>query len=129
MKANAPADLTSKLTQPLIALQEQLPREDSLAHIAQMNSDSIRLHDEAIHKMEEWLSIPDPIVYDPKPDDPKPDDPKPPIVVVKKQHVVEPSKIAKSTYLETQEEVDEFLGDLRKELEQAIKNNNRIQIR
>jgi len=128
LKANAPADLTSKLTKPLIALQEQLPREDSLAHIAQMNSDSIRLHDEAIHKMEEWLSTIDDRIYDPKPDvtDPKP---VPSIVVVKKQHVVTPSKIAKSTYLETQEEVDEFLGDLRKELEQAIKNNNRIQIR
>jgi len=88
-----------------------------------MNSDSIRLHDEAIHKMEEWLSTVEPPVKDPD------DDPKPPIVVVKKRHVVTPSKIAKNTYLETQEEVDEFLGDLRKELEQAIKNNNRIQIR
>ena len=122
LKANAPADLTSRLIKPLIALQEQLPKEESLAHIAQMNSDSIRLHDEAIHNLEEWISIVEPPVYDPKPDDPKPP-------IVKKQHVVTPAKIVKSTYLETQEEVDEFLGDLRKELEKAIKNNNRIQIR
>ena len=121
LKANAPSDLAGRLTQPLIALQQQLPKEESLAHIAQMNSDSIRLHDEAILKLEEWLSTIEPPIKDP--------DPKPPVVVVKKQHVVTPSKIAKSTYLETQEEVDEFLGDLRKELEQAIKNNNRIQIR
>ena len=53
----------------------------------------------------------------------------PPKPQVKKQRVVKPADIVKTTYLETSDDVNDFLDALRQELEQAIKNNERIQIR
>jgi len=50
-------------------------------------------------------------------------------VIVKKHRVVEPAKLVKSPYLETNQEVKEFIDTLRDELETAIDNNERIQIR
>ena len=49
--------------------------------------------------------------------------------VVKKQRIVKPADIVKTTYLETPDDVNDFLDALRQELEKAIANNERIQIR
>ena len=49
--------------------------------------------------------------------------------VVKKQRVVKPADLVKATYLETSADVNGFLDALRRELEKAIANNERIQIR
>ena len=49
---------------------------------------------------------------------------------VKTQRVVTPAQLVKSgTYLETSDEVRDFLDALRRELERAITNKERIQIR
>jgi hypothetical protein len=48
---------------------------------------------------------------------------------VKPRRVVKPADIVKTTYLETSDDVNGFLDALRQELEQAINNNERIQIR
>jgi hypothetical protein len=48
---------------------------------------------------------------------------------VKKQRVVQPARLVTTTYLETPEDVNSFLNALRQELEQALGNNERIQIR
>ena len=53
----------------------------------------------------------------------------PPPPVVKKQRVVKPAELVKTTYLETSDDVNGFLDDLRQELEKAIASNERIQIR
>ena len=50
-------------------------------------------------------------------------------VVLKKKRVVEPAKLVLSTYLETKADVDGFLDKLRMELEQAIANEERVEIR
>ena len=49
--------------------------------------------------------------------------------MVKKQRIVKPAEIMKTTYLETPDDVNGFLDALRQELEKAIANNERIQIR
>ena len=49
--------------------------------------------------------------------------------VVKKQRIVKPADIVKTTYLETSDDVNGFLDALRQELEKALANNERIQIR
>ena len=49
--------------------------------------------------------------------------------LVKKQRIVKPADIVKTTYLETSDDVNGFLDALRQELEKAIANNERIQIR
>ena len=53
----------------------------------------------------------------------------PPPPAVKKKRVVEPAKLVQSPYLETKADVDGFLDKLRKELEQAIAHDERIEIR
>jgi hypothetical protein len=53
----------------------------------------------------------------------------PPTPVVKKQRVVKPAELVRTTYLETSDDVNGFLDALRQELEKAIANNERIQIR
>ncbi|MGO8901333.1 MAG: hypothetical protein ACLQU5_23715 [Isosphaeraceae bacterium] len=50
-------------------------------------------------------------------------------VTLKKKRVVEPAKLVQSPYLETKADVDGFLDKLRMELEQAIANEERVEIR
>ena len=47
----------------------------------------------------------------------------------KKRRIVQPMRLAGAAYLETPDDVDAFLDRLRTELEDAIKNNERIEIR
>jgi len=51
------------------------------------------------------------------------------VPVVKKQKVVRPADLVSAAYLETKDDVDAFLSALRQELEKAIANDERIQIR
>jgi hypothetical protein len=48
---------------------------------------------------------------------------------VKKHRVVKPSELVTAAYLETADDVTAFLAALRQELEKAIANNERVQIR
>ena len=52
---------------------------------------------------------------------------KPP--VVKTQRIIKPAQLVTKTYLETQDDVEAFLTELRQQLERAIAENERIQIR
>ena len=49
--------------------------------------------------------------------------------VIKPRRVVSPGKFVKSSYLESQADVDAFLDDLRRELTDALAKNERIEIR
>ena len=53
----------------------------------------------------------------------------PPPPMVKKQRIVKPATLVRTTYLETSAEVNDFLDALRTELEQAIANHERVRIR
>ena len=64
-----------------------------------------------------------------KPKDDGPGNTPTPHPVVKKQRVVKPADLVKTTYLETSDDVNGFLNTLRQELEKAIARNERIQIR
>jgi hypothetical protein len=48
---------------------------------------------------------------------------------VKKQRIIKAADVMKKTYLESSDDVNGFLDALRQELEKAIANNERIQIR
>ena len=52
-----------------------------------------------------------------------------PVVPVKKRRVIDAQLLAGSGYIETQADIDNFLARLRKELEQAIAENQRVEIR
>ena len=105
-----------------------MQKEKSLAHITQSESEALKEFDAAVAKIEAWGNIirTDPIIDGRDDVDPPPPTPPTP---PKKQKVIKPAHFMKGNYLETKEEVKGFLEILRKELEQAIDSNERIQIR
>ena len=103
---------------PLENLAKQVSTQDSLAHIGQAESEAVRLKDEALTKIEQYLAR--------KAAEGKTDKDKP---VVKSRRVVSPAKFVTSPYLESQADVDAFLDNLRQELTEALLKNERIEIR
>ena len=103
---------------PLENLAKRVTTYDSLAHIGQAESEAVRLKDEALTQVEQYLAR--------KAEEGKEEQDKP---VVKPRRVVSPGKFVKSSYLESQDDVDAFLDDLRKELADALAKNERIEIR
>ncbi|MOA60228.1 hypothetical protein D3C78_1850530 [compost metagenome] len=52
-----------------------------------------------------------------------------PATPVKKRRVIEVQELAGPGYLETQADIEDFMARLRQELEQAIANQERVEIR
>lgn len=113
---------------PLTSLRKLAEDTQILAHVAQYEAESVKAYDAGVELFEKFVAkatetkavvvtgFAEPAAPAPTP-------------VVKKQRIVRPVEIAKSAYLETLQDVDRFLEKLRAELEQAIDNNERIQIR
>jgi hypothetical protein len=123
--AQGEAGLRAACIKPLEVLKEQVQKEESLAHITQAESEAVKQFDAAVGRIEDYLRK---LAEQKKPEDgSRTMTPPPP--VVKKQRIVKPADLVKSTYLETSDDVNGFLDVLRMELEQAIARNERIQIR
>ena len=103
---------------PLENLAKQVSTQDSLAHIGQAEFEAVRLKDEALTRIEQYLAR--------KAAEGKTDKDKP---VVKPRRIVSPAKFVTSPYLESQADVDAFLNNLRQELTDALLKNERIEIR
>jgi hypothetical protein len=108
---------------PLEALRKQVENYDSLAHITQAEQEAERALDLALGRIEEFAKKPPPpsvgggaTTTEPKP-------------VVKPRRVVKPADLVKTTYLETQEDVNGFLDALKNQLHDAIAKGERIQIK
>jgi hypothetical protein len=52
-----------------------------------------------------------------------------PPVPVKKRRIIDAQLLAGSGYIETQVDIDNFLAKLRRELEEAVADNQRVEIR
>jgi hypothetical protein len=121
------ASLRSACIKPLELLKGQVEKQESLAHITQAEGEAVTEFDVAVGRIEDFLRK---LAEQKKPKD---DDSgkviPPPPPPVKKQHVVKPADLVKTAYLETTDDVNGFLDALRRELEKAIANNERIQIR
>ena len=104
-------------------MKARVQAEESLAHITQAESEALKEFDAATGQIEEFArkaggtaggqghrarSRP---------------------VVLKKKRVVQPASFVQTKYLETKADVDGFLDKLRMELEQAIANEERVEIR
>jgi hypothetical protein len=113
--AEGDASLRTACLRPMELLREQVQREESLAHITQAESEAVKEFDGAVGRIEESRQ---------KAVGNGQNNP-----VIKKQRVVRPAGLVQTTYLETADDVNSFLDALRQELEQAIANNERIQIR
>ena len=103
---------------PLENLAKRVTTHDSLAHIDQAESEAVRLKDEALTQVEQYLAR--------KAEEGKAEQDKP---VVRPRRVVSPVKLVKLAYLESQADVDAFLDDLRTELTDALARSERIEIR
>ena len=110
--------LISTMLAPLEDLVNRIKDSASLAHIGQAEADAIRLRDEALTELEQFLkrkSEHEKATKD--------------IPVLRLRRVVSPSNLVQGIYLESQADVDSFLDRLRKELTAALANNERIEIR
>ncbi len=116
--AKVDAALSQACLKPLDTLRGKVETQESLAHIAQAEATALKAFDEAVASIEAFTNDASPKAGD-----------ETPAAVIKKHRVIEPAKLAHSGYLETPEDVERFLDDLRRALEAAIANNERIQIR
>ena len=103
---------------PLKNLEGQVSVQDSLAHIDQAEVEAVRLKDEALTRIDQYLAR--------KAAEGKTGKDKP---VVKPRRIVSPAQFVSSSYLESQADVDAFLDNLRRELTDALLKNERIEIR
>jgi hypothetical protein len=123
--AQGEASLRAACLKPLEALRGQVQQEESLAHITQAEGEAVKEYDAAVERIEDFLRK---LAEQTKPTDDGSSNVQP-VLLVKKQRIVKPADIVKTTYLETSADVNGFLNALRQELENAIANNERIQIR
>jgi hypothetical protein len=127
----AAAELKNQSLTPIQDIKSDVEKQTSIAHIYQLQGAAQDAMDEAFAVIEAAAKIPPPAPTAPPVDDkgvpptPPPAPPKP----SKKRRVVEPTKLVTQNFLENKEDVDAFLEKLREELESAINNNERVEIR
>jgi hypothetical protein len=101
---------------PLDNLREQIQKQDSVAHIAQMVSLASGAVDAAIGKIDEYLR------GKTKDKDKKVEPPKP-------RKEIRPADLVAKPCLETEDDINKFLDALRKELHASLSRGERIHIR
>jgi len=120
--AKSEEKLKSACLGPLQTLRRQVESHDSLAHITQAEQEAERAFDAALTRIEDAAKKPAPqpagggTATDPQP-------------VVKPRRTIRPADLVKTTYLETEDDVDGFLDVLKNQLHDAIAKGERIQIR
>jgi hypothetical protein len=124
--AQGDASLRAECLKPLEALLDHAQKEESLAHITQAETEAVKEFDAAVERIEDFLRK---LAEKTKPKDDEPGKVQSPPQVIKTQRIVKPADFAKTAYLESCDDVIGFLDALRQELETALANNERIQIR
>jgi hypothetical protein len=119
---DADTGLKTACLRPLEDLRTQVEHEQSLAHIAQAKAEAVNALDKAITCIEAALKAKTPLPAQPGKTEPT-------APAVKPRCVIKPADFVNKTYLETPEDVEAFITDLRQRLEAAIAKNERIQIR
>jgi hypothetical protein len=109
---------------PLEKLMEQAVRQESIAHLNQAKHEAVRVLDRAMEKIEAFVTRPP--VTEETAKEPPVEKPK---VTVKPRYILKPAELVASTYLETEDDVERFLKELRARLAKAIQAGQRIQIR
>jgi hypothetical protein len=120
------ANLKAACLNSLEALRVQVQKEESLAHITQDEGEAVKEFDAAVERIENFLRR---LAERTEPEDEEPGKVQSPPPVIRKQRIVKPVDLMKAAYLESVDDVNGFLDALRQELEKALANNERIQIR
>ena len=110
--------LRTACLEPLERLHQQVQCQESIAHLTQAEQEAVQASDEAMAKIEEFAS-----------QQVTPDEAEPQAKPLKPRSIVKPADLVHTTYLESSEDVDKFLAELRQKLEAAIALGKRVQIR
>ena len=111
---------------PLNALLGRVDSQESIPHLKQSVEEADQLYGEALLRLEAACAPLPPQPPSVGGTTPAPEPPKP---TIKKPRVLKPADLAPKSGLETQEDVEDFLSALRVQLEAALANQERIQIR
>lgn len=115
--------LQGRATAELQRLKDTAARATSIAHIAQARQAADDAYDRALALIEQESLT----TGEHKPGEEAPETPPPP--PLKKRRVIEPRNVWQSGFIESQEDVETFLTNLRTELEAALAADERIQIK
>ena len=112
------------VSSPLERLLEQAQKQESIAHLHQAEQEAVKALDGAIEKIEAFIRKPP--VKEETMKEPPVEKPK---IIVKPRCIVKPAELVANTYLETTDDIEKFLSELRERLEKAVKTGQRITIR
>ena len=118
--AKADDALRGACLSPLETLRAQVTTQESLAHIAQAETEAERLFDRAVALIAQWIAA----QQERQPGEGESVKP-----VVKPLQVIKPAELVAQTYLETDGDIEAFLDTLREKLRAVIAENKRVQIR
>jgi hypothetical protein len=118
--AKADAALRASCLSPVQKLAEQVRQTESLAHMAQAEGEALRLFDRAVDQITDWLEQRQQQHI--KGGEPQPPAPKP-------IQFVKAVDLMSQAYIESDADIDAFLGRLRSVLAAALSENKRVQIR
>ncbi len=121
--AGGDGGLRSACLGPLEALKARVQADESLAHITQAEAEALKESDAATARIEAFVRRASETTTGTGAGKATAK------VALKKKRVVEPAKLVQSPYLETKDDVNGFLDRLRMELDQAIENEERVEIR
>ena len=121
---SADGNLLTQCLMPLERLLEQAMSQESIAHLNQAEQEAVRALDGALEKVEAFVRMPP--VKEETTEEPPVEKAK---VTVKPRCIVKPAELVATTYLETTDDIEKFLSELRERLEKAIKTGQRIKIR
>lgn len=119
-RAEADEALRVLCLRPMEAVLEQIGGQNSLAHLAQAEIEAVRLKDEALARIERYLT--ERAAAKAAADEVRE-------VTFKPPRVIRAADLAKGTYLESDDEVEAFLERLRQIMKEALARSERIEIR
>ncbi len=123
-KAAASPTLRSSCLDPLTKLRSGVESQESIAHITQAAQQAEHLFEAALTKIEEAAVPPKP-----EPDGVAEDGIKPPQPTVKPHCTIRPAELVTAPYLETSQDVANFVTALKAKLDAAVASGQRIRIK
>ena len=117
--ARADAALKQACLAPLETLAAQTARLESIAHLTQAEQEAERLFDTGMKRLEVAAAATPPEGKAGETETPK----------VKPRRIIKPSEMIQKSYLETEDEVETFVGNLKEAMVEAIKRGERIQVK
>ncbi len=112
-------DLKYSCISSIESLKNNVNDLESIAHLEQMKQQAEKAFNDAFEKIEDYVKKKAESKQDGTKEPPK----------IKQRCVIKPSEYAVKSYLEDNDDINQFIDTLRKELEEAIKSGKRIQIK